>query len=173
MNTTLTAVIEREDDLYVALCPEFDVVSQGATVREAREPAGGAGVVLRAGVPGRAGPAEGSHVVMRKSSGGETVTVPAPDHRDLAVGALRAISSSVRPSGGTSKCSRRSECDRSPAGATESTFRDRLVLLGAPGAGLARTPGPLCLSRSCPGSRSGSRRGQRLSPLDFVHLVHD
>ncbi len=37
MNTTLTAVIEREDDLYVALCPEFDVVSQGATVREARE----------------------------------------------------------------------------------------------------------------------------------------
>lgn len=25
MNTTLTAVIEREDDLYVALCPEFDV----------------------------------------------------------------------------------------------------------------------------------------------------
>lgn len=37
MNTTLTAVIEREDDLYVALCPEFDVVSQGATVSEARE----------------------------------------------------------------------------------------------------------------------------------------
>lgn len=35
--TTLTAVIEREGDLYVALCPEFDVVSQGATVREARE----------------------------------------------------------------------------------------------------------------------------------------
>lgn len=37
MNTTLTAIIEREDDLYVALCPEFNVVSQGATVREARE----------------------------------------------------------------------------------------------------------------------------------------
>ncbi|MDE2692349.1 MAG: type II toxin-antitoxin system HicB family antitoxin [Acidobacteriota bacterium] len=37
MNTTLTAVIEREDDLYVARCPEFDVVSQGATGREARE----------------------------------------------------------------------------------------------------------------------------------------
>lgn len=37
MNTTLTAIIEREDDIYVALCPEFDVVSQGATVREARE----------------------------------------------------------------------------------------------------------------------------------------
>lgn len=37
MNTTLTAIIQREDDLYVALCPEFDVVSQGATVPEARE----------------------------------------------------------------------------------------------------------------------------------------
>ena len=34
---TLTALIEREDDLYVALCPEFDVVSQGASVSEARE----------------------------------------------------------------------------------------------------------------------------------------
>ncbi len=37
VNRTLTAVIEREEDLYVALCPEFDVVSQGASVREARE----------------------------------------------------------------------------------------------------------------------------------------
>ena len=32
----LTALIEREDDLYVALCPEVDVASQGATVEEAR-----------------------------------------------------------------------------------------------------------------------------------------
>lgn len=31
-----TAVIEREDDGYVALCPELDVVSQGDTVAEAR-----------------------------------------------------------------------------------------------------------------------------------------
>ena len=36
MNRTLTAIIEREDDLYVALCPEFDVVSQGTSVTEAR-----------------------------------------------------------------------------------------------------------------------------------------
>ena len=36
MNRTLTAIIEREDDLYVALCPEFDIVSQGASVSEAR-----------------------------------------------------------------------------------------------------------------------------------------
>ncbi len=36
MSRTLTAIIEREDDLYVALCPEFDVASQGASVPEAR-----------------------------------------------------------------------------------------------------------------------------------------
>ena len=32
-----TAVIEREDDMYVALCPELDIASQGKTVEEARE----------------------------------------------------------------------------------------------------------------------------------------
>ena len=32
----LTAIIEREDDQYVALCPELDIASQGATVEEAR-----------------------------------------------------------------------------------------------------------------------------------------
>ncbi|MBM4059689.1 MAG: type II toxin-antitoxin system HicB family antitoxin [Planctomycetes bacterium] len=31
-----TAVIEREDDMFVALCPELDVASQGVTVEEAR-----------------------------------------------------------------------------------------------------------------------------------------
>ena len=30
-----TAILEREGDLYVALCPELDVASQGATVEEA------------------------------------------------------------------------------------------------------------------------------------------
>lgn len=33
----LTAIIEREDDWYVALCPEVDVASQGKTVEEARD----------------------------------------------------------------------------------------------------------------------------------------
>ena len=33
----LTALIEREGDGYVALCPELDVASQGDTVEEARE----------------------------------------------------------------------------------------------------------------------------------------
>lgn len=36
MTRRLTAIIEREDDGYVALCPEVDVASQGATVDEAR-----------------------------------------------------------------------------------------------------------------------------------------
>lgn len=31
-----TAVIEREDDSYVAFCPELDIASQGASVEEAR-----------------------------------------------------------------------------------------------------------------------------------------
>lgn len=31
-----TAIIEREDDGYVALCPELDVASQGDTIEEAR-----------------------------------------------------------------------------------------------------------------------------------------
>ncbi len=33
----LTAIIEREGDGYVALCPELDVASQGDTVEEARD----------------------------------------------------------------------------------------------------------------------------------------
>ncbi len=32
-----TAVIEREDDMYVALCPELDIASQGESVEKARE----------------------------------------------------------------------------------------------------------------------------------------
>ena len=35
--TQLTAIIEREDDAYVALCPELDIASQGATVEKARD----------------------------------------------------------------------------------------------------------------------------------------
>ena len=36
MNKTFTAVIHREEDMYVALCPELDVASQGETVQSAR-----------------------------------------------------------------------------------------------------------------------------------------
>ena len=33
----LTAVIEREGEGYVSLCPELDVASQGKTIGEARD----------------------------------------------------------------------------------------------------------------------------------------
>jgi predicted RNase H-like HicB family nuclease len=32
----MTAIIEREDDCYVALCPELDIASQGSSIEEAR-----------------------------------------------------------------------------------------------------------------------------------------
>jgi predicted RNase H-like HicB family nuclease len=32
----MTAIIEREDDGFVSLCPELDVASQGLTIEEAR-----------------------------------------------------------------------------------------------------------------------------------------
>jgi predicted RNase H-like HicB family nuclease len=37
MHKQLTAIMEREGDGYVALCPELDVASQGGTIEEARE----------------------------------------------------------------------------------------------------------------------------------------
>ena len=37
MNRRLTAIVEREGDGYVALCPEVEVASEGGTVTEARE----------------------------------------------------------------------------------------------------------------------------------------
>ena len=50
MTRQVTAIIEREGDGYVALCPELDIASQGATVAEARENLKeGIGVVFRDG----------------------------------------------------------------------------------------------------------------------------
>jgi len=37
MQKQLTAIIEREGDGYVSLCPELDIASQGDTIEEARE----------------------------------------------------------------------------------------------------------------------------------------
>ena len=36
MSHQLTAVVRREEDSYVALCPELDIASQGDTVEQAR-----------------------------------------------------------------------------------------------------------------------------------------
>lgn len=32
----LTAIIHKEDDVYVSLCPELDIASQGANIEEAK-----------------------------------------------------------------------------------------------------------------------------------------
>lgn len=37
MKQRLTAIIEREGDGYVALCPELDIASQGDSIESARE----------------------------------------------------------------------------------------------------------------------------------------
>lgn len=37
MNRQLTAIIEREDEGYVSLCPELDIASQGDSIEKARE----------------------------------------------------------------------------------------------------------------------------------------
>ena len=36
MTRQFTAIIEREDDGFAALCPELDIASQGNTIEEAR-----------------------------------------------------------------------------------------------------------------------------------------
>ena len=36
MKKQLTAIIQREGDGYVSLCPELDIASQGDTIEEAR-----------------------------------------------------------------------------------------------------------------------------------------
>ena len=37
MTQKLTAIIEKENNGYVALCPELDIASQGDTVEQARD----------------------------------------------------------------------------------------------------------------------------------------
>ena len=37
MEKQLTAIIEREGDGYVSLCPELDIASQGGTIEEAHD----------------------------------------------------------------------------------------------------------------------------------------
>jgi predicted RNase H-like HicB family nuclease len=37
MKRQLTAIIEREGDGYVSLCPELDIASQGESIEQARE----------------------------------------------------------------------------------------------------------------------------------------
>lgn len=36
MEPMYTALIQKEDDYYVSICPELDIASQGSTVEEAK-----------------------------------------------------------------------------------------------------------------------------------------
>ena len=36
MKRIFASIIQREEDLYVALCPELDIASQGPTIQEAK-----------------------------------------------------------------------------------------------------------------------------------------
>ncbi len=67
----LTAIIEREDNMYVALCPEFDIASQGDTIETAR-------ANLKEAVELFLETADPSEVQRRLDT---TVTVPVPNHR--------------------------------------------------------------------------------------------
>jgi predicted RNase H-like HicB family nuclease len=83
MAMQLTAVIEREGDGYVALCPELDIASQGDTVNEARNN-------LK----------EALELFFEAASPEEikerTITVPVPDHKQLRRGTFLSI---IRQSG--------------------------------------------------------------------------
>jgi len=37
MKHKFTAIIKKEDDMFVALCPELDIASQGYTIEEAKK----------------------------------------------------------------------------------------------------------------------------------------
>lgn len=62
-----TAIVQKEDNLYVAQCPEVGTASQGETIEEAiKKP-------------------PGSHVVLRKDDKGCVI----PKHKALAAGMLK------------------------------------------------------------------------------------
>ncbi len=37
MKHKFTAIIQKEDDMFVALCPELDIASQGCSIEEAKK----------------------------------------------------------------------------------------------------------------------------------------
>ncbi len=37
MKKYFTAILHKEDDMYVALCPELDIASQGKSIEEAKK----------------------------------------------------------------------------------------------------------------------------------------
>jgi predicted RNase H-like HicB family nuclease len=52
----LAAIIEREDDGFVALCPELDVASQGALIEDAGVNLNGVTLFFETAAPSEVGP---------------------------------------------------------------------------------------------------------------------
>ncbi len=99
----MTVLIHCEEDMYVALCPEFDIASQGETVEAARQNLQEAITLFLE----EADPSEVSDrfhseqyistfELMQKRLSETTVTVPVPDHQELKPGTLSSI---IRQSG--------------------------------------------------------------------------
>jgi predicted RNase H-like HicB family nuclease len=86
---TFTAVLEKEGEAFVALCPELDVASQGETVEKALGN-------LREAVELFLECASPEEVVMQQQVGSTTITVPIPMHREIRIGTLQSI---IRQSG--------------------------------------------------------------------------
>ena len=96
----LTAVIEKEGKWYVATCPELGVASQGRSLEEAEamiqeavelllEEADEAEIKRRLGfVKVRQ---SGSHIIMRRQLQDRGITVPVPNHTEIARGTLKSI----------------------------------------------------------------------------------
>lgn len=65
----LTAMIWPEDDMYVALCPELDIVSQGEDIEQAR-------AMLQEAVEGVLEVADNAEIERRLARGPVAVTIP-------------------------------------------------------------------------------------------------
>ena len=135
MNHHLTAIIHREGEGYVALCPELDIASQGDSIEEARDNLKEAlssssnahrprkssdnlpgnihdaarGVDWVRFPPSSAAGLECSSaaIVMQAQEESGSTTVPVPDHKELRIGTLRSI---IRKLGSSTRV-------RGPAGA--------------------------------------------------------
>jgi predicted RNase H-like HicB family nuclease len=91
----LTAIIEREADLYVALCPELDIASQGETVETARTNLIEAlELFFESADPTEVARRLHSKVFVTRVE--VALTVPVPDHSELKIGTLTSI---IRQSG--------------------------------------------------------------------------
>jgi len=108
-----TAIIEREGNLYVALCPELDVASQGTSIENALENLKEAvALFIETADPGEMKERRREHVFVTQFPGrgwvgsasspdarpvryscstASAVTVPVPNHPELAIGTLLAI----------------------------------------------------------------------------------